>query len=96
MADGLGMDEDEWAELAAMVDDSFWVMRVIGGWGMGDGGWAVLHGVDAGGEQDTRRCRREHLASVAAHTKVSSPRHGMESRIEDMRALADYGCLTCV
>ncbi|WVQ77994.1 hypothetical protein IAT38_000075 [Cryptococcus sp. DSM 104549] len=30
MADGLGMDEGEWAELRGTVDNSFWVMRVIG------------------------------------------------------------------
>lgn len=30
MADGLGMSEDEWMELRGMVDESFWVMRVIG------------------------------------------------------------------
>ena len=30
MAAGLGMAPNEWAELRAQVDDSFWVMRVIG------------------------------------------------------------------
>ncbi|KAF5360915.1 hypothetical protein D9756_004798 [Leucocoprinus leucothites] len=30
MAEGLGMTKDEWEELRAQVDDSFWVMRVIG------------------------------------------------------------------
>lgn len=30
MADGLGMNEGEWDELRRMVQDSFWVMRVIG------------------------------------------------------------------
>ncbi|KAI0699114.1 Clavaminate synthase-like protein [Cytidiella melzeri] len=30
MADGLGMTKDEWEELKSQVDDSFWVMRVIG------------------------------------------------------------------
>ncbi|ODO11572.1 hypothetical protein I350_00353 [Cryptococcus amylolentus CBS 6273] len=30
MADGLDMDEAEWKELKGCVDDSFWVMRVIG------------------------------------------------------------------
>ncbi|WVW85965.1 hypothetical protein I302_108003 [Kwoniella bestiolae CBS 10118] len=30
MADGLGMKEQEWGELGGMVQDSFWVMRVIG------------------------------------------------------------------
>ncbi|KAI0372124.1 Clavaminate synthase-like protein [Pilatotrama ljubarskyi] len=30
MATGLGMTPDEWAELRSKVDDSFWVMRVIG------------------------------------------------------------------
>lgn len=30
MADGLGMDEDEAEELLGMVDNPFWVMRVIG------------------------------------------------------------------
>ncbi|EMD39973.1 hypothetical protein CERSUDRAFT_112209 [Gelatoporia subvermispora B] len=30
MANGLGMSPEEWAELRAQVDDSFWVMRVIG------------------------------------------------------------------
>lgn len=30
MAAGLGMTSNEWAELQAQVDDSFWVMRVIG------------------------------------------------------------------
>ena len=30
MADGLGMTEDEWTALRGMVDESFWVMRVIG------------------------------------------------------------------
>jgi hypothetical protein len=30
MAVGLGMDEDEQEDLLKKVDDSFWVMRVIG------------------------------------------------------------------
>lgn len=30
MADGLGMNAEEWQELRSMVEDSFWVMRVIG------------------------------------------------------------------
>lgn len=30
MADGLGLADDDWKELRAQVDDSFWVMRVIG------------------------------------------------------------------
>ncbi|KAG6876458.1 hypothetical protein C0993_002954 [Termitomyces sp. T159_Od127] len=30
MAQGLGMTSDEWPELKSKVDDSFWVMRVIG------------------------------------------------------------------
>lgn len=30
MACGLGMDAEEWHELRAQVDDSFWVMRIIG------------------------------------------------------------------
>ncbi len=30
MADGLGMSSNEWEELKALVDDTFWVMRLIG------------------------------------------------------------------
>ena len=30
MATGLGMTPEEWAELRSKVDDSFWVMRIIG------------------------------------------------------------------
>jgi len=30
MADGLGMTPDEWIDLRAQVDESFWVMRAIG------------------------------------------------------------------
>lgn len=30
MAIGLGMTPEEWSELRSKVDDSFWVMRVIG------------------------------------------------------------------
>lgn len=30
MAVGLGMSPKEWEELRGQVDDSFWVMRVIG------------------------------------------------------------------
>lgn len=30
MAYGLGMDAEEWHELRAQVDDSFWVMRIVG------------------------------------------------------------------
>ncbi|KAI0712195.1 Clavaminate synthase-like protein [Earliella scabrosa] len=30
MATGLGMSPEEWAQLRSQVDDSFWVMRVIG------------------------------------------------------------------
>lgn len=30
MAEGLGMTKREWEELRSQVDDSFWVMRVIG------------------------------------------------------------------
>jgi hypothetical protein len=32
MCDGLGMTPPEWEEMRGMVDDSFWVMRVIGTW----------------------------------------------------------------
>jgi hypothetical protein len=27
---GLGMTNDEWEDLKAQVDDSFWVLRIIG------------------------------------------------------------------
>lgn len=30
MADGLGLTKEEWEELKSQVDDSFWVMRIIG------------------------------------------------------------------
>jgi hypothetical protein len=30
MCDGLGMDDAEWEGMRGLVDDSFWVMRVIG------------------------------------------------------------------
>jgi len=30
MSVGLGMTTEEWMELRAQVDDSFWVMRIIG------------------------------------------------------------------
>lgn len=30
MAAGLGMTADEWEGLRSQVDDSFWVMRIIG------------------------------------------------------------------
>ena len=30
MAAGLGMTTDEWEGLRSQVDDSFWVMRIIG------------------------------------------------------------------
>lgn len=30
MAMGLGMTEDEWLDLKSKVDNSFWVMRIIG------------------------------------------------------------------
>jgi hypothetical protein len=30
MSIGLGMTREEWLELRSQVDDSFWVMRVIG------------------------------------------------------------------
>ena len=30
MAEGLGMTNEEWKELRSQVDNSFWVMRVIG------------------------------------------------------------------
>ena len=30
MSIGLGMTRDEWEDLRSQVDDSFWVMRVIG------------------------------------------------------------------
>jgi hypothetical protein len=30
MADGLGMTSEEWVGLRSQVDDSFWVMRIIG------------------------------------------------------------------
>lgn len=30
MAYGLGMDVEEWQTLRAQVDDSFWMMRIIG------------------------------------------------------------------
>jgi len=30
MATGLGMTDAEWEDLKSQVDDSFWVMRIIG------------------------------------------------------------------
>jgi hypothetical protein len=30
MAVGLGMTDAEWEDLKAQVDDSFWVLRIIG------------------------------------------------------------------
>ena len=30
MATGLGMTDTEWEDLKAQVDDSFWVLRIIG------------------------------------------------------------------
>lgn len=30
MASGLGLTSEEWQELRSQVDDSFWVMRIIG------------------------------------------------------------------
>ena len=30
MATGLGMTNAEWEDLKAQIDDSFWVLRVIG------------------------------------------------------------------
>ena len=30
MAMGLGMTNDEWEDLKAQVDDSFWVLRILG------------------------------------------------------------------
>ncbi len=30
MATGLGMTDPEWEDLKSQVDDSFWVMRIIG------------------------------------------------------------------
>jgi len=32
MAAGLGVTPEEWEELKGNVDDSFWVMRIIGSW----------------------------------------------------------------
>ena len=32
MAVGLGVTPEEWEELKGNVDDSFWVMRIIGSW----------------------------------------------------------------
>ena len=32
MAAGLGVTAEEWEELKGNVDDSFWVMRIIGSW----------------------------------------------------------------
>ena len=32
MAAGLGMTSEEWEELKGNVDDSFWVLRIIGSW----------------------------------------------------------------
>lgn len=35
MAKGLGMTQEEWLDLRSKVDDSFWVMRIIGGLPLG-------------------------------------------------------------
>lgn len=34
MAHGLGLSEEEWLDLKGKIDDSFWVMRVIGECGL--------------------------------------------------------------
>ncbi|KAK4685402.1 hypothetical protein P7C73_g4748, partial [Tremellales sp. Uapishka_1] len=48
MCDGLGVTEEEWREMSGMVDDTFWVMRVIGYPPLPDG----AEGVSCGSHKD--------------------------------------------
>lgn len=43
MAVGLGLTREEWATLRGQVDDSFWVMRVIGIVHGGNNEWTCAH-----------------------------------------------------
>jgi hypothetical protein len=45
MADGLGMTPEEWSDLRAQVDDSFWVMRAIGVSFVNGGHYIMTHPV---------------------------------------------------
>jgi hypothetical protein len=66
MAAGLGMTSEEWKELRSKVDDSFWVMRVIGNM------FFIPRWVDLSmwNGQDTLHCRTMTTVSHVVRTSI--------------------------
>jgi len=66
MAAGLGMTSEEWKELRSNVDDSFWVMRVIGNM------FFISRWVDISmwNGQDTLHCRTMTMVSHVVRTSI--------------------------
>jgi hypothetical protein len=68
MAHGLGMSNDEWLELRKKIDDSFWVMRVIGKHAFPTETQILITDL-----QDTHHSRVKTMAYPAAHTSKHHP-----------------------
>ncbi|WVR07816.1 hypothetical protein IAU60_004859 [Kwoniella sp. DSM 27419] len=69
MADGLGMSNDEWAELKGKVNDSFWVMRVIGYPPLPDG----ADGISCGEHKDYGCLTLLHCDPIPNSLQVLAP-----------------------
>ncbi|KAG8704740.1 hypothetical protein FRC09_003355, partial [Ceratobasidium sp. 395] len=65
MAHGLGMSEEEWVDLRGKIDDSFWVMRVIGEFGVGKDRQGF--GIESYWK-DIHRCRTRRMGYLAGRT----------------------------
>lgn len=62
---GLGMDEQEVQEMVGMIDDSFWVMRCIGEWGL-------LHVGLCAGRSDAVKEKREGRTDARSSSNTLS------------------------
>lgn len=67
MCDGLGMTEEEWKDMWAINDNSFWSMRVIG-----EPHKDRCKGRRSCGKQDIPRCPMARTASRVASTRTTA------------------------
>jgi len=82
MAAGLGMTPEEWKELKGNVDDSFWVMRIIGLWISPSSVLVVKRWISNGRfrvSSTAKRPRRILMWGAQVRVYVSSYRHPSSS-----------------
>jgi hypothetical protein len=94
MAVGLGMAPEEWEELKGNVDDSFWVMRIIGSWIFLP--WSLWSNAEyqmAGSGYPPLPNDHDGF-SCGAHKSVFTFHHTNHHPLTTRSTSRDYGCLT--